>query len=93
VPLLAGRGGPDHTVFLDQPLGQYIEEMYGLVADGHKLIHSLTGNRFQLFDLEADPGETADLARTAPELLARMKDRYQRFRAALDLRADRYRPK
>lgn len=93
VPLLGGGEGSDHTIFLDQPLGQYIEEMYGLVAEGHKLIHSLTGNRFQLFDLEADPGETADLSRTDPERLWRMKERYQRFRAALDLRADRYRPK
>jgi len=92
-PLLAGGDGADNEIFLDQPLGQYIEEMYGLVADGHKLIHSLTGNRYQLFDLEADPGETADLSRTDPELLSRMKERYQRFRAALDLQADRYRPK
>lgn len=92
VPLL-GADGPDHTIFLDQPLGQYIEEMYGLVADGHKLIHSLTGNRFQLFDLEADPGETTDLSRTDPERLARMKERYQVFRTGLELRAERYRPR
>ncbi len=93
VPLLGGADGPDHTVFLDQPLGQYIEEMYGLVAGGDKLIHSLVGNRFQLYDLEADPGETNDLSRADPGRLSMMKERYQAFRAALDLRADRYRPR
>lgn len=35
--------------------------MYSVVRDGMKLIHRPTLDRFHLFDLKADPGETRDL--------------------------------
>jgi len=90
VPLMTGGAETDRTIFLDQPLGPFIEEMYGVIDGGHKLIHTVVGNRYQLFDLEVDPGEQFDLARKDPALLERLRSKYQQVRLSLELNADRY---
>lgn len=50
-----------------------------LIAGAYKIIH-FGGARYQLFDLQSDPGESKDLAKERPEELARMRklldDRY-----------------
>lgn len=87
-PLMTGVEEGDRRVFIDQPLGEYMPPMYGLVEGGYKLIHSVTGNRYQLYDLEQDPGETTDLATTQPERLEKMKQSYQQLRGSLEQNAE-----
>ena len=41
----------------------------------HKLIHFDEDDRDELYDLETDPGETANLATAQPELNARLRER------------------
>ena len=64
--------------------------MYGLVENDLKLIHTVAANRFELYDLANDPGETNNRAGTEPELLEKMKLSYQQLRATLELSADVY---
>jgi arylsulfatase A-like enzyme len=90
-PLLTGADATDRTVFLDQPLGEFIPAMYGLIHDGYKLIHTPGVNRYQLFHLDEDPGEKNDLARKQPEQLERIKQAYQQVRGSLELNATQYR--
>lgn len=92
VPHMTGAASEDRRVYLDQPLGPYMPEAHAVIDGGKKLVHTAIGNRYELYDLDADPGETTDLAATDPAELARMKAVYQETRAALDLRADVYRP-
>jgi len=91
VPMMTGGPRADRRIFLDQPLGKYMPQMYAVIDGGLKLIHTVSGNRYQLFDLDEDPGETNDLARTDPERLARMKRIYQETRGSLEVNADEYR--
>jgi hypothetical protein len=44
-----------------------------------KLLYDAEGDRHQLFDLEVDPGEQADLYRKRPEPALRMRGRLRRF--------------
>ncbi len=44
-----------------------------LVRGRHKLLEDVSGHRFHLFDLEADPREQHDLAGTEPALLAQLQ--------------------
>ena len=49
------------------------------VRDGpHKLL--LDGKSLQLFDVDADPGETTDLSEAHPDVVARMLRRYDDWR-------------
>jgi arylsulfatase A-like enzyme len=91
VPLMTGGDTADRRIFLDQPLGRYIEAMYAVIDDGWKLIHSAATNRYQLFNLDEDPGEKTDLARENPGQLERMKQVYDQVRSSLELNAERYR--
>lgn len=91
VGLMTGDDTADRRIFLDQPLGEFMPAMYAVIDGGHKLIHSVDGNRYQLFDLDEDPGEKNDLARKDPEQLERLKLIYQEVRGALEINAERCR--
>ena len=53
------------------------------VQDGrYKLILSTPFSRTELYDLERDPGETADLARAVPEIEARLRGAVEQWRTA-----------
>ena len=67
-------------------------EANAVIDRGFKLIHTAVGNRYELYDLGADPGEKNDLASSRPEELARMKAVYDEARGALERNAERYRP-
>ena len=41
----------------------------------HKLLHFDEDDRDELYDLETDPGETANLATSQPELTAQLRER------------------
>ncbi len=60
------------------------ERLIGLRDGRYKFILSLDSDTAQLFDLDADPGETTDLATRLPEITAR----YRRRLTGRDLAAD-----
>ena len=68
-PLLA------HLVEFDQK-----HEVRAVVLGRYKLVERRPG-RAELFDLEADPGERDDLAGRHPEIVARLRDAYDRAEA------------
>ncbi len=89
VPVMKGAETADRPVYLDQPPGEYMEEIYAFIDGGYKLIHTVVGNRFQLFNLDLDPGETDDLAQKEPERLEALKAGYRAFRGKLEINAPR----
>jgi len=57
------------------------------VKDGrHKFVWTSCGQRF-LFDLQSDPREETDLAKSEPELLARFERRFAEWRKSLAVRS------
>lgn len=50
-----------------------------LVAEGRKVIYHLADQRWEAFDLAADPGETQDLLATDPEVVRRLQRRLARW--------------
>ncbi|MBW2276988.1 MAG: sulfatase [Deltaproteobacteria bacterium] len=91
VPLMTGNDDDDRTIFLDQPLGEFMPAVYGVIHDGYKLIHSPVANRYQLFAIDEDSGERNDLARKDPEQLERIKQVYQQVRSSLEINAEKHR--
>jgi arylsulfatase A-like enzyme len=81
-----GEGGGSGVSILtgERPgfvLSERFDRGYALLRGGHKLIED--DGRVRLFDLEADPGETRDLAAAMPERVAEMRDfAAERFAAA-----------
>jgi arylsulfatase A-like enzyme len=69
-PLLA------HLVEFDEK-----HELRAVVFGRYKLVERRPG-RAELFDLEADPAESRDLAESHPEIVARLRDAYARTEAA-----------
>lgn len=92
VPYMTGAADGDRRIYLDQPLGPYMPEAHAVIDRGFKLIHTAVGNRYELYDLGADPGEKTDLAASRPDELARMKAVYEELRGGLERNADVYRP-
>ena len=89
LPVIKKKETGDRQIFLDQPLGEFMEEMYAFIDGGYKLIHTVPGNRFQLFNLESDPGETRNLVKREPEKLRALKQTYEQFRQGLELNVPR----
>jgi choline-sulfatase len=85
VPPLPGKslladvhGAPEERdVIVDLPEDEYNERRRALVHGTTKLIAFGKDVRFALYDLANDPKEKQDLARSQPELLAEMKERYR----------------
>ena len=48
-------------------------ELYAFIDGQYKICLPETGDGMMLFDLEADPGESKNLAEEKPEVLAKMK--------------------
>ena len=57
--------------------------MFSVRDERWKAILTLESNSWQLYDLEADPGETRDLAGENPEQLAAMQRIFRRWRNGL----------
>jgi arylsulfatase A-like enzyme len=61
------------------------------ISDGrHKLIQQRSGGRAELYDLAADPRETANIAESDPEARAKMEDFLQSWEREVKYRADQY---
>jgi arylsulfatase A-like enzyme len=75
------RGGPaePRPVLLDLPADSNNPERRAYIEGKMKLLVFGNDWRFDLYDLESDPGETKNLAKTDPTELARMKAAYQKL--------------
>jgi len=76
-----GHQPVERDVFVDMPAGPYNGERRALIHEGQKLYVS-NAVRYQIFDLERDPGEKTDIA-SDKALLAQMKSQYQDFKSRL----------
>jgi arylsulfatase A-like enzyme len=80
----AGREYEERDVYIDMPAGPYNLPRRAFLhgeTPGQKLIH-FGAAVYQLFDLDGDPGERADLASDKAKLVP-MVQAYQAFRAGL----------
>ena len=95
VPLLVSDGSLAHERSLYWHFPGYLES----AADGRtwratptgvirrdrwKLLEHFETGRVELYDLQADPGETSDLSRERPELTRELLDRLQSWRVSID---------
>ena len=73
------RGGPTpaRDVIVDLPEDEYNERRRAFVHGRHKLIVKGNDQSFMLFDLEADPKEATDLAKTQKDLFTEVLERYK----------------
>ena len=68
-----------------QPIGFRFQAKRALVDDRYKLLtENLGAGTFQLYDLQADPNETRDLALAQPEIAARMRKQLLDWNASAD---------
>jgi choline-sulfatase len=81
-PALA-RGAQPAAVplYAEMPDGPYNGEFRALIDGDQKLIHRLHGNYFRYFDLDKDPDEESNLFKSRKEEAAKLKQRYQLWRA------------
>jgi arylsulfatase A-like enzyme len=67
------------------PIGFRFQAKRALVDDRYKLLtDNLSGGKFQLHDLKADPNETRDLSTEQPEVFTRMKRQLLDWNATMD---------
>ena len=57
-----------------------------------KLIEWFEGNRVELYDLAAEPGETSDLSANMPEATARLRERLHAWRREVAAKMPRPHP-
>jgi len=80
---LTGGNPEERPVLLDLPADSNNPERRALVSGKYKLVVFGSDWRFDLYDLESDPAESRDLAKSQPEKLAEMKALYQKVWAPL----------
>jgi arylsulfatase A-like enzyme len=76
---LRGGAAAPRDVVVDLPEDEYNERRRALVHGRYKLVVSGNDARFQLFDLETDPGENQDLWKTKKDVADDMRDRYKKL--------------
>ena len=78
--VLCGQGGtrPDAA----PAIGFHSRKQAAWVEGPWKLYSGDEGESWELYDLVSDPGESRDLARAQPELLARLSSSWRRWREA-----------
>ncbi len=74
---IRGAEAKPRPVLLDLPADSNNPERRALISGDHKLLVYGNDWKFSLYDLKNDPGELKDLAKSEPEKLAEMKQRYQ----------------
>ncbi|HMR11639.1 MAG TPA: sulfatase, partial [Polyangiaceae bacterium] len=74
---IRGAEAKPRPVLLDLPADSNNPERRALISGDHKLLVYGNDWKFSLYDLKNDPGELKDLAKSEPDKLAEMKQRYQ----------------
>ena len=82
-PELRGGAVLARDVIVDLPEDEYNERRRALIHGPLKLISYGKDVRFALYDLEADPKEATDLARTNPDRFAEMRALYKEISATI----------
>ncbi len=68
-----------------QPFGFRYQAKRALVDDRYKLLtENLSGGKFQLYDLIADPNETRDLSTERPEIAAKLQQQLLAWNTSMD---------
>lgn len=69
----------------EMPMGFRHQKKRALVDGSYKLLtNDLASGKFELYDLIADPQESRDLSREAPEVFGRMRERLRAWDASVD---------
>lgn len=92
-PLLAGAAAawPERTLFTHNPINETNRYPGAVRTPKYRLVRELTGGpqggskakadrpagAWQLYDMQADPGETKDLARDLPNVVAELSTKYE----------------
>jgi choline-sulfatase len=76
VPEIFGAKAPERRIVVDLPRSDLMDRRRGVIADGLKIIAFGDDRSFKVYDLEKDPWEKTDLAKTDPAVLERMKRIY-----------------
>jgi arylsulfatase A-like enzyme len=82
VPDMLGEPLPPRPIYIELPEGPYNSLRRAVIDGGWKLVERGSG-RFELYDLNTDPGEHTDLVRTRGDELARMRAVMESVRASL----------
>ena len=83
-PELFGGTLAERPVLIDQPRNPHYRPKRAYIEGSLKLHHLIDANSFRLYDLDADPHETRDLASEDPALLKRMRRAYGGFVAEIE---------
>ncbi len=75
------EGDDTHVHHPDEPIGWELHGNRALVRGEWKILMPAATGRWELFNLEQDPGETKDLAEQHPELLGELTDAWDRYAA------------
>jgi choline-sulfatase len=76
LPEIFGATVPPRRVVVDLPRSDLMDRRRGVIADDHKIIAFGDDRTFKVYDLNQDPWEKTDLAKTEPQTLERMKAIY-----------------
>ena len=80
IPLARGEAVAERPVFVELlAYPNFPHSMRAVIVGEHKLIHDQTENRFELYDLDRDPREQAELSAERPTELERLKALLTRF--------------
>lgn len=82
VPAINGTPFTRAPVYSEKPYPKH-KTRVAMVRWPYKLHWRVTRNKFRLFNLETDPGETKDLSKSEPQVLKKMKAEAQLWRAQL----------
>ncbi len=95
VPLLRGKQLERRAIYWDYPhYGNQGGAPASAVRDGHwKLIEWREDDKVELFDLEADPGETHNLANSNADVAARLRESLAKWRQEVGAKAPTRNPK
>ena len=84
------KGESDHTYGPSDAVGLEVAGNAALFKGNYKISRNLPpygDSRWQLYDIETDPGETNDLSASHPALLSELRDDYQRYALAYNVQA------
>ncbi len=74
-----GANLDEQPILIDQPKNPYYRPKRAYIEGGLKLHHLIDANTYRLYDLEHDPAESKDLARSDPAKLKRIQHAYRLF--------------